>query len=85
MFLLLVREAVRGHIPLVPASNIGSEAAELRRAAGSLVSFSKLLGTGLQVVVPAQPAAVASINVLNNIRQVEGLQCVSNTIAVASS
>lgn len=54
-------------IPLVPASNVSREATELRRAAGSLVSGGKFLGTRSKVVVPAQPATVASIDVLHNI------------------
>lgn len=71
------------NVPLVPASNVGGEATELRRAASALVGSGELLGARCEVVVPAEPSTVASINVLNDIGQVECLEGVSNTLAVA--
>ena len=83
------RKRVRGgvflgrHLPGVPPSNVGSDTAHLAGAAGVLVDLGELLGAGLQVIVPAQPAAVAGIDVHDDVGQVEGLERVGDTLLVA--
>lgn len=69
-------------IPGVPSCNVCGNTTELRRRASGLVRPSQLLGARLEIVVPAQPATVASIEVLDNVGQVKCLQRVGNTIAV---
>lgn len=80
---LLVAEVL--YLPGVPSSDVRGNTTELRRRSGSLVSAGQLLSAGLEVVVPAQPATVASVEVLDNVGQVEGLQRVGNTVTVARS
>lgn len=77
-----MREAVDS--PGVPSRNVCGNSSELRRRASSLVSAGQLLSTGLEVVVPAQPATVPGIQVLDNVGQVERLQRISNAVAVPS-
>jgi hypothetical protein len=67
---------------LVPASNVGGNASNLGGAAGGDVDVGKLLGTGREVLVPAEPPTVTSINVSHNVGQVERLQGVGDTLAV---
>lgn len=71
-------------LPGVPAGDVGSDTTDLAGAAGGLVDLSKLLGTGLEVVVPAEPTAVAGVDVHDDVGQVEGLERVCNTILIAS-
>ena len=68
---------------MVPASNVGGNAANLGGASGGDVDVGKLLGAGGEVLVPAEPPTVTSINVGHNVGQVEGLQGVGDTLAVA--
>lgn len=72
-------------VPLVPAGDVGGETTQLRGVAGVLVSLGELLSTGLEVVVPAEPAAVASVHVHDDIGQVELLQGVGSALVVAVS
>lgn len=73
------------YVPGVPSCDVGGNATELRRRAGSLVGAGQLLSARLEVVVPAEPATVASIKVLDDVGQVECLQRVGNTVAVSGS
>ena len=68
--------------PSVPPGNVGGDTTNLARGAGGLVDLGKPLGARLEVVVPAQPATVAGVDVHNDIVQVELLQCVRNTLFV---
>lgn len=54
----------------------------MRRAAGGLVRPGELLSAGLEVVVPAKPASVASIHVHDDVGKVEVLQSVGDAVAV---
>lgn len=72
------------YIPGVPSCDVSGNATELRRRAGSLVGAGQLLSAGLEVVVPAKPATVASIKILDDVGQVECLQRVGNAVAVSS-
>lgn len=79
---VLEREAVDS--PGVPSCDVCGNSSELRRRASGLVRAGQLLGPRLEVIVPAQPATVAGVQVLDNVGQVECLQRVSNAIAVSS-
>lgn len=68
----------------VPSSNVGGDTTNLARGASRLVHLCEALSTGLEVVVPAQPASVAGINVHDDVGKVEGLERVRNTLLVAS-
>lgn len=81
----VARELAGGQVPLVPARDVDSDTTELRGAAGVKVDLSELLGTRLEVIVPAQPAAVTSVDVLHNVGQVQGRDGVGHTLAIASS
>lgn len=70
-------------VPLVPASNVGGNTTDLRGAAGRFVGIGKLLSTGLEVVVPAEPATVASVDVHNDVGKVQRLESVRDTLTVA--
>lgn len=54
-----VGELAGARVPRVPAGDVGGDAAELRRVAGRLVHRRELLRAGLEVVVPAEPAALS--------------------------
>lgn len=69
--------------PGVPSSNVGRDATDLTRGAGGLVDLGKSLGTRFEVVIPAQPASVASVDVHDNVVQVELLQGVLDTFFVS--
>lgn len=70
--------------PGVPSCDVCGNSSELRRRTSSLVCAGQLLSTRLEVVVPAQPATVPGVQVLDNVGQVERLQRISNAVAVAS-
>ncbi|KAK4665535.1 hypothetical protein QC763_0063480 [Podospora pseudopauciseta] len=76
-------ELAGGQVPGVPAGHVGGDATELLRAAGGLVGLGELLGAGLEVGVPAEPAAVAGVDVLDDVGKVERLERVGDTVAVA--
>ena len=67
----------------VPSSNVGGNTTDLARRASCLVNLRKALSTGLQVVIPAQPSSVASVNVHDDVGKVKGLERVCNTLLVA--
>ena len=69
---------------MVPASNVGGNTTNLRRAACPGVGIGEFPGTWSEVVVPAEPATVASVNVHDNVGEVEGLEGVRDTLTVAS-
>lgn len=68
---------------MVPASNVSGDTTDLRRASSGDVGVGKLLRTGRKVLVPAEPATVASVDVHDNIGQVELLEGVGNTRSVS--
>lgn len=70
-------------VPGVPAGDVGGDTADLAGAAGVLVDLGELLGAGVEVVVPAEPAAVAGVDVHDDVGQVEGLEGVGDTLLVA--
>lgn len=72
-----------GAIPLIPASDVGGNTADLGWAACSSVHTSKLLCAGGEVIVPAEPTTVTSINVHDYIGEVKSLKSVGNALAVA--
>lgn len=76
-------ELAGGQVPGVPAGHVGGDATELLGAAGGLVGLGELLGAGLEVGVPAEPAAVAGVDVLDDVGKVERLERVGDTVAVA--
>lgn len=71
------------NIPLVPASNVGGETADLLRGSRGLVGLGQLLRSGLEVGVPAEPAAVARVDVHDDVGKVEVLEGVGDAVAVA--
>lgn len=78
------RELTRAQVPGVPAGGVGGPTTHLLRVAGSLVGLGQLLGTRLQVGVPAEPAAVAGVDVHDDVGQgAEHLQRVGDAVAVA--
>lgn len=79
----LFGQAVKSVLPGVPASDVGGDTTELRGRASSLVDGGELLGAGGEVGVPAEPTAVAGINVHDHVGKVELLESVGNTLAVA--
>lgn len=76
------RELARAQVPRVPPGDVGREPAHLLGAAGVLVHLGELLRAGLQVGVPAEPAAVAGVDVHDDVRQVEALEGVGDTLLV---
>lgn len=68
----------------VPSGDVGGDTADLAGRAGGLVHLCEPLGSGLEVVVPAQPATVAGVNVHDDVGEVEGLESVGNTLLVAT-
>jgi hypothetical protein len=81
----IVGKLARGHVPLVPASNVGGNTTNLRRTTSIKIDAGKLLSTGRQVVIPAQPATVTSIKVHDDIGEVECRNSIRNALAIASS
>jgi len=80
-----IGELAGAEIPGVPAGDVGSDTTDLRGAAGGLVGVSKLLRAGLEVVVPAEPATVAGVDVHDDVGEVEVLESVGNAVTVAGS
>src|SRR5690606_31561483 len=54
-----------------------------RRRASSLVDLGKAFSTGLEVVVPAEPATVTSIDIHDHIGEIELLESIGNTLFIA--
>lgn len=79
------RELAGAQVPGVPASNVGGNTTELLGGASSLVSLGQLLGARLEVSIPAEPTAVTSVEVHNDVGKIEGLKGISDTVAVAGS
>jgi hypothetical protein len=71
------------NIPGVPPGDVGGDTAELLGRAAGLVDLCELLGAGLEVVVPAEPAAVAGVEVHDDVGQVQGADGVGDALAVA--
>lgn len=71
-------------VPGVPAGSVGGETAELLGAAAGGEGLGELLGAGLQVGVPPEPAAVAGIEVHDDVGEVEVLDCVGDAVPVAA-
>lgn len=71
------------HVPLVPTSDVGGEASELGRRASVGVCLCELLSTGLEVLVPPEPATVTGIEVHDNVGQVQLLNGVGGALMVA--
>lgn len=69
----------------VPAGDVGGNTADLLGRSSGLVDAGELLGSGLEVVVPAEPASVSSINVHDDVGEVELLESICNTLAVSGS
>lgn len=67
----------------VPASNVGGDTTDALGRTSILVYGGELLGSGLEVVVPAEPASVASIDVHGDVGQVKLLESIGNTLTVA--
>lgn len=70
------------YLPGVPPGNVGGETTDLLGAAGVLVHLGELLGAGLQVGVPAEPPAVAGVDVHDHVGQVEVLERVRHALLV---
>jgi len=92
LVLALVVLGIRGRgelagalVPRIPAGNVGGNTTELLGLAGGSVGLGQLLRTGLEVGVPAEPAAVSGINVHDDIGEVEVLEGVRHTVAVTGS
>lgn len=79
----VVGELSGDHVPLVPAGNVGGDTANLGGATGIDVDAGELLCSGDEVVVPAEPATVTGVDVSDHVGEVEGLQSVGDTLAVA--
>lgn len=77
-------ELARAQVPRVPARDVGRDASHLLRAARVLVHLGELLRAGLQVGVPAEPAAVAGINVHDDVGEVEALESVGDALLVGA-
>src|SRR4051794_22156413 len=69
-------------LPGVPASGVGGETTKLLGAAASLEGLGELLRTWLQVGVPTEPASVTSVEVHDDVGEVEVLDGVSDTVTV---
>lgn len=78
-----IGELSGAEVPGVPAGNVGGDTADLLGGASVLVNGGELLGTGLEVVVPAEPAAVAGIDVHDDVGEVELLEGICDTLTVA--
>lgn len=52
-------------------------------AASVLVNLGKLLSTGLEVGVPAEPTTVTSVDVHDDVGKVEALEGIGNTLLVS--
>ncbi len=76
------RELAGAQVPRVPTRDVGRPAAHLLRAARVLVHLGQLLRAGLQVGVPAEPAAVAGIDVHDDVGEVEALESVCDALLV---
>lgn len=76
------RELARALVPRVPARDVGRDPAHLLGAARVLVHLGQLLRPGLQVGVPAEPAAVAGVDVHDDVGQVEALEGVGDALLV---
>lgn len=77
-----VRELAGLLVPRVPAGDVGGVATHLLGAAGRLVDLGQLLGAGLEVGVPAEPAAVAGVDVHDDVGEVKALESVGDTLLV---
>lgn len=77
-----VRELTGLLVPRVPSGNVGGITTKLLGAASGLVDLGELLGTGLEVGVPAEPATVTSVDVHDDVGKTEALQRVGDTILV---
>ena len=75
----------KGNIPLVPSSNIGGDTADLLGRSGSLVGLGQLLRSRLEVGIPTEPAAVARVDVHDDVGKVEVLEGVGDAVAVTRS
>jgi hypothetical protein len=73
----------RNNLPGVPACYVSCPTSKLGWATACLVSLGKFLSTRLKVIIPAEPAAMASIDVHDNVWKVEVLDGIRNTISVA--
>ncbi len=78
------RELAGAQVPRVPPGRVGGPAAELLGAATGLEGLGQLLRAGLEVGVPPEPAAVARIEVHNDVGQVEVLDGVGDAVAVTA-
>jgi len=79
----LLGKLAGAEVPRVPASNVGGETTELLGLAGVRVGLGQLLRTGLEVGIPAEPSAVAGIDVLDDVGEVERLESIRNTVTVS--
>lgn len=79
----IVGELSGCHVPLVPAGDVGGETTELGGGAGVGVGESELLSTGLEVLVPTEPAAVAGVEVHDDVGEVQRLERVGSALMVA--
>lgn len=73
------QEIGAGHTQCVVVSNVGSQATDERGGAGIPVELCEHLCRGLQVVGPAEPASVASVEVHVDAKLVELLDSIGDT------
>jgi hypothetical protein len=88
MFLLQLiikakQSKAKENLPGVPTGNVGRETANLAGGSGARVGAGELLGSRGQVGVPAEPAAVAGVDVHDDVVEVELRQGVGDALAVA--
>lgn len=69
-------------LPRVPTGSVGGNTTNLLGATGGLVDVGKLLRTGLEVGIPAQPTTVTSVDVHDDVGEAKALKSVRNTITV---
>lgn len=80
---LSIEETTRAKcLPSVPTGSVGGNTTNLLGATGGLVDVGKLLRTGLEVGIPAQPTTVTSVDVHDDVGEVKVLKSVRNTITV---